>query len=110
MPNFFIPKEQDKAQRERVVNSLIEYLEKDRGAKVHPQRIYHLSFVHDGDSYQATVGEKDPYHNEKVVAILYDINFKIYFIFTYSRGVAGGIPIMVGKRDSRNKILFDDSP
>jgi hypothetical protein len=109
MPEFFIPKEDSNEQRERVINSLIEYLEKERNAKVDSQRIYHLGFVHNGDKYEASVGQKGPYNDEIVVAILYDLNYKIHFIFTFSRGVAGGSPIMVGQCDVRKKVLFDNS-
>ena len=110
MPNFFIPETKDEKQRDRVLQSIIDFINKESGSKIDNQRIYKLDFNHDGENFVAEVGEKFSYNNEVVIAILHDQIRDLHYVCTPSRGVTGGSPIMVGKFDVNSKILFKDSP
>jgi hypothetical protein len=107
--NFFIPHAENNEQENKVLNALIENIEQKKNADIDSERIYKLKFKHDGEKFEATVGENGPYEDEIVTAILYDKNYEVYFIFTYNRGTIRGEPILVGKNDVLRKILFDDS-
>ncbi|WP_271896368.1 hypothetical protein [Candidatus Phyllobacterium onerii] len=95
MPAFFIPHAKDKDQTERMYESIKEYVGKVSGP-VADERIYSISYAHNGKQLHSVVGEKDGVHGEEVIAILRASQSDLYFICTANRGVTRGDPILAG--------------
>lgn len=108
MPEFFIPDAKNRDQEKLVLNSVIDFVSEEFDAKVDSQRIYKLKYVHDGRELIAEVGKQHKYNNEPIIVILHDELKNLYLVCTPHRGVIGGIPIMVGETEVKNKILFDN--
>jgi hypothetical protein len=96
---FFIPFAKDDKQ----ASEEYERIKKLVGRDVSPRRIFSIGYQHDGKQYYAEVGKTETRQREVVIAIL---ESGTYLIFTPSRGVVGGFPILVGSEEARDVADF----
>lgn len=75
------------------------------GEQASPRRIYRLRWVHNGDTHEASVGEKDPYDNMTVMAIV--VTDTRYWVCNLKRGFFKTPAPMVGPSDVRDVEDFD---
>ena len=103
MPKFFIPGAKDDAQTDSVLESIAEFINRP----VPTQRIFRITYIHNGKPMTAEVGKNpDPYYREKgpVVAIF---GGNPLYICLPSRGVAKGDPIFVGEHTVQSTEYFN---
>lgn len=100
---FFIPAAKDDANAEVVYNSIIKFVAASEN--VSNDRIYSISYKHNGVCFSATTGEEEPRTKEIVVAIIK--TEQLYFVCTPNHDVLQGSPIFVGKNEIRKVIKFD---
>lgn len=95
MPAFFIPMAQDPAEAERVYAATVAFLER-QGYPVSPERIYALSYTHNGRKLVDRVGDVNAHTGEVVVAIFQPSEpARPYYVCTANRGVLRGEPVLV---------------
>lgn len=101
---FFLPAADSPEQEERVLNAIADFT----GFSIPSPRIYSLTFVHEGNIFTATVGERAP-HNEAgpVIAILEQPKSRLFAVCTQDRGVIRGGPILVGQAAVRELVRFE---
>jgi len=96
---FFIPGAKDAAQGEEVYEGIRKFNSEEQGARLSPRRIYRVRGIHNSKPFTATVGEPFERPPETVIAILLDELRTLYFICTYNRGVAQGMPYLSGSNE-----------
>lgn len=101
---FFVPASTDNEQAERVYQSIREFV-KEQGYTINDSRIYSITFDHNGNRITDTVGEVSASNGEHVVAI-FDAGM-VYLVCTLNSGVARGAPMMAGKNQTVQKLLFE---
>jgi hypothetical protein len=104
---FFLPPAKESADAEKAYDAIRQFVSKQMGAELGPERIYHVRGVHDGKPFTATVGEVFERLGEVVVAILFDTQKKCYLICTANRGVLGGIPYLSGSNEIKSVEEFE---
>ncbi len=104
---FFIPHIQDAEQEQSFYDAIKQFLSQEIGADFSDRRVFSLRYHHEGKDYHAKVGEEHPLNSEVVMAILYDQRMPAYCICTPNRGVARGMPILVGKWQTKSVVDFD---
>lgn len=107
MTEFFIPNADDPAKAEDIFASVRKFNEEEMGATLDERRFYQLDYTHDGTHYVDTVGKPQQRNGEIVVCILLDTKRSCYFVCTPNRGVARGMPILVGSREINSVQEFD---
>jgi len=104
---FFIPYASDEAEGEGVYDAIRKFITEEMIADLSPRRIFSLKYRHDGKDYYAEVGGHDSRVHEPIIAILYDALRDLYYVCTPNRGVARGIPVLVGGNEVRHIVDFD---
>ena len=103
---FFVPHANTSEDAQRVYKSIVDFNSRGEGGwgQVSDQRIYRITFMHNGKPGEATVGEKFDPIGEEVIAILKSVT---YLICTPNRGVLRDMPILVGENEIRSVEEFD---
>lgn len=91
---FFIPDENNPELAEKIYQSIVQFAKDSMKWNVTNRRIYRISYKHNGKYHEAQVGQVNDTNNETIVAIL---ESNAYLICTPTRGVLGGMPILVGR-------------
>jgi len=99
MRKFFIPVAGSKADEEEVYLAIKKFVEKQTGAFLSSRRVFNLTHREGQEEILAEVGMIYPTNGEQVAAILYEENWRLYYICTTDRGVGKGIPILCGEED-----------
>lgn len=95
MPAFFVPAARDPAHAEEVYASIVAFVEA-QGFPVSPERLYALSYTHNGRNLVDRVGEVNAHTGEVVVAIFRPADqARPYYVCTANRGVLRGEPVLV---------------
>ena len=86
---------------EELYEAIVQFAEESQGAKVSDDRIQGIRYrepdpKYEKDMYEIEVGEHHPINNEMIEAILLDELRDCYLVCTPNRGVARGMPILVG--------------
>lgn len=97
MVKFFVPVAISKADEEQVYSSIRSFVEKQTGALLSSRRIFNLTHREGQKLIRAEVGMKYPTNGEQVAAILYEENWRLFYICTTNRGLGKGIPILCGE-------------
>jgi len=105
--DFFIPAAKDSEQADRVYHSIKAFLIEQDFSPLSDDRIYRLDSYHNGKNYKYRIGDRDQEIREPIIAILYHPARELYLVCTTNRGVARGMPILVGKSEVRGIELFD---
>jgi hypothetical protein len=101
MQKFFFP---NSTKPEDVYEGVKKFL-KSQGFEIKDDRIYSISYTHNDREITDVVDKKNQLINENVLAIF---NAKsMFLVCTISRGVAGGVPILVGSNEVLSYVLFD---
>jgi len=100
---FFIPHAKDKKQEKTVYESTKKFAEDQLGWDIEDRKIFSIQYRHESKDYYAEVGKKEQVEGEEVIAILESTT---YLICTPNRGVARGMPILVGKDEARSVVDF----
>jgi hypothetical protein len=103
--NFFIPFTSDPDQTQRICRRVKQRLI-GMGFGPLDERVYQVSFRRDDQILFDTIGELCPITGETVMIIFK--NDLGYLICSYSRGVAGGEPIIVKYSSIESVTFFDD--
>ena len=93
---FFIPHLKDTSQQETVYQNIRTFVSEQVGP-LKDRRIQQISFSHDGQDFDLSVGQIHPEIGEDVVAIF---EGHIYYICTPTRGVVRGEPYLVGRSET----------
>lgn len=113
MTDFYVPgAEGIETTDEDLYESIVKALEESQGAKVSDDRIQGVRYrdphpKHEKDEFDIEVGDIHPVTGDKVEAILFDESRGCYLICSPSRGVAGGVPILVGDDRVQDVEYFD---
>ena len=99
---FFIP-DVESERTEEVYKSITDFAAM-QGWPATGRRIFKLSYRHDGEYYEAEVGRRAR-NGEIVWAIL---ESGPYLICTLTRGVMGGMPLLVGRDDAIHVTDFEE--
>jgi hypothetical protein len=102
---FFIPLAKDTEQAELVYDSIKQFAKQTVGCDATDKRIFSLAYGHDGRQYYAEVGKPEPREGELVIAIL-EMHSMPYLVCTPNRGVARGMPYLVGKNEALSLVEF----
>jgi hypothetical protein len=94
---FTVPAAQDREQAEKVWTAVRDFLA-SLGHKTTSRRIAGIMFVHNGKSYDLSVGDMHPDLGEPVLVILEGLG--LHYICTPNRGVIRGDPYLVGQSAS----------
>ncbi|MFC1544587.1 hypothetical protein ACFL4X_00330 [Gemmatimonadota bacterium] len=105
---FFIPAAKDKKTETEVYEAVKKHAEVTTSWAIKDRRIYQLEYQHGGKTYLAAVGKFDEHIGEPIVAILESTG--TFLVCTLNRGVARGLPILVGKQEVLNVVNFADLP
>jgi hypothetical protein len=93
VPPFFVPHAADPAQAEQVWLATVTFLTGQGFAINAEERIYALSYVHNGQACVDVIGEADRYTQETVLVILRTQPPGPTLVCTANRGVLRGQPI-----------------
>lgn len=96
---FFIPAAKDNETAEAVYEAAKKHAKKEVGWDIIDRRIYSITHQHSGRNHVATVGKVYERSGEMVIAILESTG--TFLICTKNRGIARGMPILIGE----NKIV-----
>ncbi len=96
---FFIPEAKDIESEHQILDSILTFVSNQMEADLSGRRIQFLVWTHDGKKHVAEVGEPTSANDEIVLAILFDVKRNLYYVCTYSRGVARGMPILASGSD-----------
>jgi len=107
MMRFFIPHAEDAAQTDRVEAAVRKFI-RDNLGKVSKRRIFQLSYRDKGKQVKSEVGKPSHINGETVIMILYDEPRDLYLVCTATRGVTGGMPILVSGREA-GSVDFSES-
>jgi hypothetical protein len=106
---FFIPAADDEAQAARVYDATRQFMLAQMTDQLSNRRIYRIQGVHNGKPFHAKVGEAfEPLVGEVVVAIFLDSLRDCYLVCTLNRGVARGMPYLVGSNEAHIVEDFED--
>jgi hypothetical protein len=101
---FFIPDVTDPQKAEEIWQATKAFAEQTLGWQVSDRRIFRIGYTHGGVSYTAEVGqpqrrEESPGRGRAVGddPVLVILESNAYLVCTPTRGVMGGMPILVGK-------------
>jgi hypothetical protein len=97
---FFLPAAENAEQAESVYANL------KNAHRATDRRILSLAYEHEGRQYYAEVGKPEPREGELIIAIFECAEPMPYLICTHHRGVAGGIPYLVGRSEVRSIVDF----
>ena len=105
MGDFHVPAAEDSdATDEEFYDGIVQHYENE-GGYVDDMRIEGIRYYDDHPSQDReiniNVGDTFPLNNERVEAILHDDNRGLYLICTQSRGVASGMPFLIGSDETR---------
>ena len=105
LPEFHVPgAEHVEMSDEELYETIVNFAEESFGA-ISDERIQGIRFREQDPKYEGTydvnIGDVFPITGEPVEAILYDESRDLYLVCTPTRGVATGIPVLVGS----NKVL-----
>ena len=105
MGDFHVPGAEDTDMTdEELYESIVKFYE-DQNGNVSDRRIEGIRFYDDHPSQDreidVNVGETFPLNGETVEAILHDPNRGLYLVCTPTRGVANGMPFLVGTDETR---------
>lgn len=101
---FFIPHAKSKKQGKTVHESVKKFAKEQLGWDITNRRIFSIRYKHKNKDYYAEVGKREQRAGEEVIAIL---ESETYLVCTPNRGVARGLPILVGKNEARSVVDFD---
>jgi len=93
---FFIPGQSDETKAEELYKGIKMFAKDNVRWDISDRRIFSLDFRDQGKPCHVEVGKRHPITGEIVVAIL-DSN--CYLVCTPNRGVARGMPLLVGKQE-----------
>lgn len=103
---FFIPSSVDAEQTERICRRVEKRLI-GMGFSPLKERIYQISFYRNGQLVTDTVGQPCPLTGE--ITMLIFKNDVGYLICSYSRGIAGGDPLLVQFSTIQSVVAFDEA-
>ena len=98
-----MPHAKSKKQEKTVYESIKKFAKEQLRWNISDRKIFSIRYKHNGKDYYAEVGKKEQVENEEVIAILESTT---YLICTPNRGVARGLPILVGKDEARSVVDF----
>lgn len=101
---FFIPGVSSSDEAERLYEATRKFAESTMGRPIAQRRILRIRYKHDGKDFEAEVGQPCPRIGETVMAIL---ESDPYLVCTMNRGVARGMPVLVGQNEVRHIDEFD---
>lgn len=105
---FFVPHADDEAQAERVFEAVRKHAS-EVAFPATDNRIYSVTYVREGKTHTATVGERDTLTGQEVIVILRPMSDQHpYMVCTATRGVVEGGPILIGA--PKGIEFFDDWP
>jgi hypothetical protein len=104
---FFIPNAKDKEQEQEVYEGIRKSLSREIGAEFSDRKVFSLAYHHDGKGRSAEVGKIHYLDIGPVIAILYEVNRRVYHVCTQNRGVERGISILVRPDEVEEVIDFD---
>jgi len=104
---FFIPGTENLEQAEIVWTTTTKIALKNMGWNVSNRRIYRIDYIHDEKDGSYEVGKIAPDNGESVIVIL---ESNAYLVCTKTRGVARGLPILMGRDEVWHVKDFEDSP
>ncbi|BES63087.1 hypothetical protein DCPSUM001_33310 [Dysgonomonas capnocytophagoides] len=93
VPKFFIPHSSSETEARDVYKSIKGFLN-SQGRVQQDDKIYSVQYWHNGVLYTDTVGQKSGLEPDEDVIAIFRVSDNLYYICTYSRGVARGEPIM----------------
>ena len=102
---FFIPGKTDEKEALALYKAIKAFAMDQMNREISEKRIFRLSYVHGGIPGIAEVGKPDPDTGEIIFAIL---ESDPYLVCTPNRGVARGMPLLVGVSEVRSIIEFDE--
>jgi len=95
---FFIPYATIKEEEQQVLAAIVNLAKQNTGWVIKDKYIFRFSYVHNGQSHEAEVGQVSTFNKEPVIAILE--SDPCFLVCTPNRGVMGGEPIYVGKSEA----------
>ena len=101
---FFIPDAKDESDAEQVYERTKKIAGETLGWPVSERRIQSITFRDKQQTVQAEVGKTDPITGEIVMAIL---DSTAFLVCTPNRGVLRGIPVLVGKHEVIEELVFE---
>ena len=104
---FFIPAARDAAQTEELYEGTQKFVSEEMGAKLSDRQVYRIRGIHNGKEFEAKVGERFESQGELVIVILFDTERNLYYVCTTNRGVARGMPYLVGGGEARSVEDFE---
>ncbi|WP_207588515.1 hypothetical protein [Halomontanus rarus] len=113
MGKFRVPGAKDTSMtNEELYEAIVKFAEDQSFGPISPDRIEGIRYREDDPKYKqdvidVDVGDVFPITGEPVEAILYDRSRDLYLICTPTRGVAEGIPILVGNNKVSQVRHFD---
>ena len=108
---FHIPDTSSQEEADETYERIVRWIERLRGP-VQDRRIYEIEY-YDGDNDRTDciqIGDVVPQVGERAIAILQSKQRDMFMICTPTRGVIKGGPIMIGDRNVRSAIEFEDRP
>jgi len=107
---FFIPHAKDKEEEHKVYDAIRKFARDQLKWNITDRRIFSIRYTHDGKGYYAEVGRTEQVEGEEVIAILESgySDVIVYLICTPNRGVARGMPILVGENETYSIADFDE--
>lgn len=101
---FFVPAARSAEEALKVYEATSQFAEEQLGRKTRLKRIERICFDHDGQTWEAVVGERFAEINELVIAI-FEMD-QLFIVCTPNRGVLRGEPYLVGKDSTRHYAEF----
>lgn len=102
---FFIPEAKDKQEEQAVYEGIKKTLVEDQNAQVDNRRIWKLEYTHDGNKYEAEVGEPHKLNSFTVIAILHAPANQQYYVYSLNGRIRR--IICVGDHHARECIDFE---
>ena len=92
---FFVPFTKDEEMAEHVIDAVTKFINFPPDAP----RIYSIKYTHNKVTKSAIVGEHPEYPNYQYETIIAILSGPYVAVCTQNRGVARGVPIMVGGQE-----------
>ena len=102
---FFMPAAKDDQQAEEVLDGIKKFAKENTGWEIGDEKIYSLSYSHEGKEYLAKVGEYSSRNKDLILAIL---KSNTYLICTINQGGIKGMPMLVGFNEVAGIEYFDE--
>jgi hypothetical protein len=104
---FFLPIRRDAAGEREMYNHIKQLLAAALETPFTERQICSLHYHHDGQEYDADVGQPHPVNGEIIIAILYGTLPPRYYVCTRTRGIFQGHPMFIDVHDVLSVTEFE---